>query len=204
MPRQSSHLGQLFEHARKAKGTRKTELVSLLGYRNLAKGHRRLDRLESQGKTTPGFLRQVAAILNVDESDIRRTSELDRAAERAAWQAWADKPVPLEMKVKWFSGFYAAEPLPAHVAEDPAAAESYARRFAREHGVAVCLALNRRESIWIGADGKVFSRHRAQPGDSALPRMTMKGRLIPDGTFGTQNSGQRFEGSLRGNYNQET
>ena len=95
--------------------------------------------------------------------------------DRADWEAWADEPVPMQMIVRLMAAVYSPHPLPAHVttAEE---AEAYAREFAKERGHRVCLALNRRESVWIGRDGHIEGRTQARPGLPNIPYATLGGR----------------------------
>lgn len=172
------HLGGLVERAREAKGIGRTDLVKLLGYKNTSKGLRRLDDLEKRGKAHADLITRLSAILDIDDTEIQRAIEWDQADEHAAWEAWADVPVPITMQVKPFAGFYITQPLPEDVADDPDGAEVYARQFAREHGVRVCLAVSRREAVWIGADGEVYGRDQAKTGAPVGPRMSIRGKAI--------------------------
>lgn len=179
----ASHLGRLVKRARASKGIGRTELVKLLGYKNTSKGLRRLDDLERRGRAHPDLTKRLGAALDIDDSVMQQAIERDRADEHAAWSAWADEPVPITMQAKPFAGFYITQPLPEDVADDPDGAEAYARQFAQEHGVTVCLVLSRREAVWIGANGEIYGREHAEPGAPVGPRMSIRGRPFSSFAF---------------------
>ncbi len=168
-----SHLGQLIRRQREAQGLSRPELARLLGYRNINRGCRRIVQLENCGDTSKALWAKVTEALDFDDGSTARAVERDRTEYEAEWAAWADHPVPMHLSIKWFPGFYAGHPLPPEVADDPALAEKFACRVAKEEGRLVCLTVSRRLSVWIDDEGEVFSRQQVQPGEHSGPQMRL-------------------------------
>jgi hypothetical protein len=176
-----SEVGKLVRLSRELLGLRRQDVLQRLGYKNMAKGHRRLQHLETDGQVAPQFLARVQALLNIDTDELRQASQTDDARRQADWNAWADQPVPIRLVVKWFPGLYLDTPLPENAQNDETLAMDYARQFAKDKGVSVCLVLSRRDSAWITAAGELLHKHRTSgmPGEPPKPFTSVRGRPIP-------------------------
>jgi hypothetical protein len=80
----------------------------------------------------------------------------------------------MELVVRYMAAVYGRVALPEGVTT-PEHAERYACAYARQHGRRVCLALSRRVSVWVGADGRVEARTEATPDAPNVPFMRAKG-----------------------------
>jgi hypothetical protein len=80
----------------------------------------------------------------------------------------------MRLIVKYIPAVYGTVPLPQEVTT-PEAAEAFASWYARQHGRKVCLALSRRHSVWLDAQGQVSARTEATPDDPNVPFMRLKG-----------------------------
>jgi hypothetical protein len=177
--RGSSHLGQYVREAREGRGLQRPEVVRLMGYRNVAKGLRRLDRLEADGDYHPQVLEKLVSVLDLDEDEVRRAVERDRRDMERAWEDWADTPVPMELVLMPMPSVCIAVPPPDDAAGDPDLAERFACQTARDKGFKACLVVSRRLSVWIDAKGTVTHRTMARPGQPNAPFMRLRGRGRP-------------------------
>jgi len=153
-----SHLGRYVQQRREALGHRRVDLARSIGYRNEAKGCRRITALEEQGQCDEMLWQKVSAALQLNEDDVRQA--LDRDWE--AYQAWLDEPVPMQVILRLMPAIYVPVPLPPEAANDPAKAEAFACEVARTRKMRVCLAVSRRLSVWINEQGEVYSRTEAR------------------------------------------
>jgi hypothetical protein len=150
-------------------------MARLVGYRNLAKGARRLSCLEQTGMATPNLLVNVVEGLGLNWAMVERLAEEDRQERLREWEAWVNEPVPMCLVIRLMAAVYARRALPAEVTAQEEA-EVWACDFARQHRCRVCLVLSRRSSVWIDAQGQVEARAEATPGQPNQPWMQVKGR----------------------------
>jgi hypothetical protein len=94
--------------------------------------------------------------------------------DRADWEAWVNKPVPMQMILTPIPAVNLLHRMPPEI-ETSEEAEKYARDYAKRKGFRVCLVLSRRESVWINGDGKVIGRTFAKPGLPNIPYTTLGG-----------------------------
>jgi hypothetical protein len=160
-----SHLGRYVEQRRAALGHRRVDLARSLGYRNEARGCRRIKDLEEKGQCDEILWQKVSAALQLNEDEVRQA--LNRDWE--AYQAWLDEPVPMQVILRLMPAIYAPVPLPPEAANDPAKAEAFACEVARTRKMSVCLAVSRRLSVWISEHGEVSSRTEARDGMPNAP-----------------------------------
>lgn len=167
----NKHLRDYVRQQREFKGIRLGPLAEMVGYKNRSKGGQRISAFERYGHITNDFLIKLIRALELDEDKVSEAM----AKDLAEWEEWANEPVPMRMIVRLMATVYCPHPLPQDVttAEE---AEAYARRFAKENNHRVCLALNRRESLWIGADGEIEGRTQARPGLPNIPYVTLGGQ----------------------------
>jgi hypothetical protein len=170
----TTNLGNHFQAQRLRRGLTLGQLARLLGYRNLSKGANRIARFERDGVVDELLLGHLAGVLAVHIRTVEHLVEQDRQAHQRAWEAWVSEPVPMVLIVRYLPALYGTTALPEGVqtAED---AEAYACAYARRHGRRVCLAVSRRQSIWINQVGEVEARTEATPNQANVPFLRLKG-----------------------------
>lgn len=166
----NKHLRNYVRRQRELKGIRLGPLAEMVGYKNRGKGAQRILEFEREGIVTDDFLIKLVRALELNEDEVSEAM----AQDLAEWEEWVNEPVPMRMIVRIMATVYCPKPLPEDVTTADEA-EAYARRFAREKHHRVCLALNRRDSVWIGADGEIERRTQAQPGLPNIPYTTLGG-----------------------------
>lgn len=166
----NKHLSDYVSQQRQLKGIRLGPLAEMLGYKNRSKGAQRILAFERGGEITDDFLIKLIRALDLDENEVSEAMNKDLAE----WEEWLNEPVPMRMIVRIMAAVYCPHSIPESITtvED---AEAYARQFAKEKRLRVCLALNRRESVWIGADGEIEGRTYAEPGIPNIPYTTLGG-----------------------------
>lgn len=165
-----SALGDCVRHARLEAGLNLQQAAGRMGYRNLNRGARRLQQLETDGDATPDFIERVIEALGIDRAHAIELDTADEKARRAEWEAWASEPVPpvvvLILDCHWFA--QPAHELPAGTT--PEHAEAIACAMARDRGYPVYLKVDRRRSVWIDQQGHVTHRHvKEYPESTGLP-----------------------------------
>jgi len=168
-------LGDFLRSERLKQGFALGDVARLVGYRNINKGVRRIMALERTGAGKSDLLVNIASTLHLDWMTVESLAEEDRQQRLCEWEAWVNEPVPMELIVRVMAAVYARHSLPAEVTT-PEQAEAWACEFARDQRRQVCLILSRRHSVWIDAEGQVYSRTEATPGEPNSPFMTVKGR----------------------------
>ena len=170
--RLSSH----FKSRRLARNLNPGEVARLVGYKNIAKGANRIVRFEREGIVKEDLLIKIAEVLEVDWATVEQLAEQDRRLHIEKWNRWADEPVPMKMVVRLMAAIYSNCPIPSEITTSEEA-EIYASALARLRHMQICLVLNRRQSVWIGADGTVARRTEATAfGGPNEPWMQVKGR----------------------------
>ena len=149
-------LGELIRDARQHQRLTPQEVARRLGYRNLNKGARRVERLERTGIEAPTFIEELAAAVGCDQVQVADLTARDDVARRLAFEAWLNVPQPLAL-YRNAVGLAIGAPLPDDLSEEEAIA--YAINLQRKEGLRMCLVLDRRRSIWIEEDG---ARHLTQ------------------------------------------
>jgi hypothetical protein len=170
-----TNLGSFIRAERVGRGLTLGQLASLVGYRNLNRGARRIICLEQSGTARPDLMAHVAEALALDRAVVERLAYEDRQERLRAWEAWVNEPVPMFLVVRLIAAVYVRKGLPLEVMtkED---AETWACNFARQHRCCVCLVVSRRWSVWIDADGQIQARTEARPGEPNMPLMRVQGR----------------------------
>jgi transcriptional regulator with XRE-family HTH domain len=164
----SNHLSDYFKEQRDKRGLSLGQLARLLGYRNVSKGATKISRFERQGYVTADLLLHLAEALGIDLPTAEDLLEQDRQDRLRAWEEWVSQPVPMRLSVRYMPAVYGTVALPEGVTT-PERAEAFARAYAREHGLRVCLAVSRRLSVWVGKDGRVEARTEATPDTPNVP-----------------------------------
>lgn len=168
----SNHLGRYFQDRRTEKCLKLGQLARLVGYRNISKGANRIARFEREGVVKEELLARLADALNIDLPTVEDLAEQDRQEFLQAWEAWVNEPVPMALVVRYMAGVCGRVELPEHITT-PEHAEAYACQLAKERRLRMCLALSRRISVWISAEGTVDFRTEAEPDAPNVPYMRL-------------------------------
>ena len=141
-----SHIGELFEIARREAGLTPKEAALAAGYQNLNKGLRRLNMLED-GQTMlhdPRIVDRFAAVLGIDEADIAVASALD-------WEEW-DRPIKPYLVERLMPAVYRRHELPEDCPVDKA--RKIATKMSVVTGRSFCLVLSRVRTVYFYPSGK--------------------------------------------------
>ncbi len=169
----NKHLRTYIRQQRERKEVRLGPLSEMIGCGNLNNGARIILPFEREGVVSDDLLAKVIHALELDEDEIDRAVKKDWAES----EVWVSEAVEMWMLVRLIAAVNCLHPLPEEITL-PEEAEAYARNFARENHLSVCLALNRRESVPIGDAGEIRCRTFAKPGLSNIPYATLD--LHPD------------------------
>jgi hypothetical protein len=123
----------------------------------------------------------VIQALEIDRAEVREAIRKDYAE----WEQRAKESVPMQMFLRLTGVIILPHDMPAEITSREAAIE-YAQDYARKSGFRVCLALSRRESAWIAADGKMHIS-QTTPGVPNIPYVSLGGKKfiidLSKGTF---------------------
>ena len=155
-----SHLGDYVRRQREKQGLNRGQLAKAAGYRNTAKGIRRILDLETTGVCVEKMWKGICRMLQLAAEDVDRVRELDWQD----YQAWLDKPIEMQLVLRWMACAYTT------------VAEAYACEVARERKRKVCLVVSRRLSIWVNEEGCVYSRSTPSRGRPNQPYMQVKNK----------------------------
>jgi transcriptional regulator with XRE-family HTH domain len=169
-----NHLGSFFHNQRISQGLSLGQLARMVGYGNVSKGANKIVRFERDGIITEELLARLADALGIDLPTVERLIEQDRQEHLRAWEEWVSQPVPMQLIVRYVAAFYGRVKLPEEITTHEQA-EAFAREYAKQHRLKVCLAVSRRHSVWIDAEGQVYARTEATPDDPNVPYMRLKG-----------------------------
>jgi transcriptional regulator with XRE-family HTH domain len=146
-----TYIGQLICEVRGQRRLTRRQVVELAGYRNLTKGLRRLDELESGRDVLPDarVLERFVAVLGIAEADVllalgRDFDELDR-------------PIRPYLVLRWLPGLYFNQSLPAGCSTREACV--VARQIVAERNIRVCLVRSRIRGRYFGPEGTEFEAY---------------------------------------------
>jgi hypothetical protein len=164
--------GAYLAEQRRARHLNSHELARLVGYDNLTKGARRILALERDGVTVPGLLDKIVDALLLDRDHVFSLMDEDRREFQAAWEQWADEPVPPQLRRRWMAAVWGRVPMPTGLTRGEAV--EFAQVRAVEEERTFVLIWSRREEIWIYPTGETYER-RMNFGDVAGPVMRLRG-----------------------------
>lgn len=165
------HLGNRVRECREARGWTLGEVARRLEYTNVSKGARRVHAVE-QGEAVPlDFLAKVAPLLGVEPPVVEGLIALDRAEYVAAWETWADEPIPIQIIVRCIPGVFGTQPVPPGLTEDQLI--EHCRGLARRLRKKAFLVLSRRVTVNVNEAGEVTSRNVASPDFDPRPAMRL-------------------------------
>ena len=147
--------GAYLTEQRRAKRLTRGQLAAAIGYTNIAKGARRLQALEREGRTVEGLLENVVRVLGLDPEHVKQLVNEDSRRFRAEWEAWCNEPVEPVLRFRPFAGLWCGESLPKGLSRSEAIA--YARSRAVER-ITYVLVWNRREEVWCYPSGETYER----------------------------------------------
>jgi hypothetical protein len=177
----ANHIGAVIHEARTRRSMSFGDLArrcSAVTARQISRIASRLVLFEREGVRDRKLLQKVIAALDLDPSMVNELLRRQRDEELAAWSAWADEPVPMELHVRPFAGFSYRHPLPVEIAADELLAIEYARQKTEGRDeLRTVLAVNRRRSI-VFARGEVVGTIEATPEHSSIPFVQIGRRRI--------------------------
>ncbi len=166
----NKHLRRLIYKHRAAKGLNFGQLAELSGYRNRSKWAIRICNLEREGVGSGELVGNVIRALEIDHQELQEALQKDYEI----WEKWANEPVPMQMLIRITGVIILIHDMPPEITSREAAIE-YAQNYAKENGLRVGLALSRRESAWIAADGHM-SISQTKPGVPNIPYASVGGK----------------------------
>jgi transcriptional regulator with XRE-family HTH domain len=168
----SNHLGDYLKARREQLGLRRSEVARLLGYENAGKGSARLNSLEEGRWVSQDFLLRLMGVLQIEPQVVQELIDRDRQEYVAAWNKWADEPVPMHAAVRYIPGFFAGIDLPGDVTR-PEQALAWAVETAQQKNKKIVLVISRRESWTVHEDGRADGPFVATPDEKAQPWMAL-------------------------------
>jgi transcriptional regulator with XRE-family HTH domain len=164
-----TELGELIRRSRRSLGWTLQELARRMGYRNLAKGARRLEHLEQSGMASTDLEARAASALGLDQRLLVEIKARDDAARAHLFQEWLEGAQPMEL-YGYVAGATFRVPLPERLTEDQAIA--FAMDTRQELRVRMCLVVDRKRSFWISSDGTTYLT-QARAGQPNCPYSTV-------------------------------
>jgi hypothetical protein len=164
-----TELGKLIRSTRTSQQLTPQGLARRVGYRNVNKGARRLDRLERLGVEATDFIERVTSSLGIERRRVAELAARDEPVRRADFEAWLRVPQPMEL-YRYVAGITIGVPLPEGLTETEAIA--YTVELQKRYPIRMCLVLDRRRSLWFKSDGESYMTE-ATPDRPNLPFTTL-------------------------------
>lgn len=131
--------------------------------------------VERHGQRDRHLVRDLIRVLDLDGVIAAESLDRERRDQLAEWKKWIGEPVDPVMHVRAMAAVWITRQLRG---ESPESALRIAATFAREKRLRVCLAINRRISVWFDETGSKYARTEATPASDLSPRMTIGGHSI--------------------------
>lgn len=147
----STNIGQYVYQQRKALGITPEQLARDMGYRNINKGIRRLQQLETTGHCAEPLWRSIREKLSLDPTEIRTAKGRDAEAHEAR----RDVPIPIQLFMRIIPGVYARVRLPEDIKGNLGKIEEYAQTVARKKGRRVRM-VSPAKQIWFDGNGRWY------------------------------------------------
>jgi len=150
-----NHLGNLLMDSRAHARLSRHQLAARIGYRNLNKGARRIEKLEA-GQGDPGrILQKVVDVLQLSKREVDQAIRLDQEEHQQQCLAFLDEPIETSLTIRAVPGCFMQYPLPDDW-QDTLELEQYACKIARKMGVYAFLYLPN-HTVWcINPSGEVY------------------------------------------------
>jgi transcriptional regulator with XRE-family HTH domain len=168
----NNHLGDYLKARREQLGLSRNEVVRRLGYTNLNRGSRRLCNVEEGRWINLDFLRRLMGVLQVEPQVVQELIDRDRQEYVAAWNRWADEPIPMQAVVRCIPGFMAGIKMPDDVTT-PEQAVAWAVETAKRVHKKIIVVASRRVSYTIHEDGRLDGPFIATPDNDVMPYMSV-------------------------------
>jgi transcriptional regulator with XRE-family HTH domain len=168
----SNYLGEHLKERREQLGLRRSEVARLLGYDNLNKGSRRVHDLEQGRWVSRDFLVRLMGVLRIEPRVVQELIDRDRQEYLAAWEKWADEPIPMQAVVRCIPGVMAGIKMPDDV-NNPDQAVAWAVSTAQRIHKKIIVVASRRVSYTIHEDGRVDGPFIATPDRDVMPYMAV-------------------------------
>lgn len=131
--------------------------------------------VERHGRRDRRLVRDLIRVLDLDGVIAAEALDRERRDQLAEWQRWISDPVDPVMHIHAMAAVWITRQLRGERSED---ALRIASTFAREKRLRVCLAIDRRTSVWFDEMGREYARTEATPASNPSPRMTIGGQTI--------------------------
>lgn len=141
-----NNLGAYLKSERINKGLNCHQLASLVGYKNLNKGARKIEKAEKGGRLSNELMEKISSALGLDTDKIAEAVRKDKEN----FEAWLNEPVPRELIIRLMAAFYLHHDIPEDIQSDEEALE-YAKTVALKYGK-ICLVMNRRLTYWFNRE----------------------------------------------------
>jgi hypothetical protein len=140
------------------------QLARLLGAtssRQTSRLSRRIVRIEREGSVLERrLIFRLGAVLEIDKTTLEEAFDAERAEERRQWLRWVNESVPALLHIRAMPTIWYTREL-GHISEE--AATQIASAYAKKERSSVCLAVNRKLSIWFDKTGAETARTEAGP-----------------------------------------
>jgi hypothetical protein len=167
-------VSELISQARDQRGLSFGDIARLLGAstpRQTSKLSQRIVKVEREHSVVERrLISRLGDVLAIDQRELERALDKQRAEELRAWLRWLNEPMPMELHLQALPGVWFRDDLP-ELGE--AEAIQFASSVAAGRNVCACLALNRQISVWFDRDGEETGRTVATP-SSPRDRLTMQ------------------------------
>jgi hypothetical protein len=178
---ESNYIGRVIQEARIRRSMSFGDLARSCGAvtpKQTSRIAQRLVIFEREGVRDRNLLQRVIMALDLDPQVVVDLLDRQRVEELAEWNRWANDPVPMELHVRPFAGFWYRQALPVEIAADELRAIEHAQQMtAGREELRVVLAVNRRVAFTF-AGGQLVAQTEATPGRSMTPFVTIGGRRI--------------------------
>lgn len=167
----NKHLRKLVWKYRSIRQINFSNLAESAGYTNKSKWVNRICTFEREGIGEDDLIRRLVVALEIDLKELQQAVQKDYEE----WEAWASEPVPMEMIVWFIGAVFHINKIPEEVSSSRELATEYARNYASENKLRVCLVLSRRESVWISDEGNARVS-QTTPGVPNFPYASVGGK----------------------------
>ena len=166
------HLQHAIKTQMTARGIRRRDVAQRLGYRNIAKGLRRLDAwLAGTRQPAPQQRRQLAAFLEMSPEDLDALLSQDRQLRhKKRREKRANNPY-YYLTLRLIPAFYQTRKLPVELSQREAIA--LARQTARQCRKKCALNTPKNQTLWFNEDGAVYAITEEGPS------MRIGGKAVP-------------------------
>lgn len=171
---QRNYVGELIHETRVSRSMTFGDLARAVGAvtpKHISRIAQRLVLFEREGVRDRKLLQKVVVALDLDVDLLNELLHRQRQEDLAEWNRWADEPMPMELHVRPFGGFWYRHPLPHDVGQDEAGALDYARQMTIGRGeMRVALVISRRRTVTF-AHGNITGVIEVVPGRTVVPHM---------------------------------